>query len=99
MEVDILPTEQGILNWNDYIDWNRGAPSSIAIPSGYGLTLFEGRGLVNPTVTAFNAYEKYICVEWTEINEAGNVVVSGDVVDAQSIKPWAPEDDPELSFD
>ena len=82
MEVDIAVTETGILNWNDYINWDRGAPSSIAIPSGYGLTLFEARGLVNPAVTAYNAYEKYICVEWTEIDEAGDVVVSGDVVDA-----------------
>ena len=81
------------------IDWDRGAPSSIAIPSGYGLTLFEGQRLVNPAVTAFNAYEKYVCVEWTEIDEAGDVVVSGDVVDAQSLKPWVPEDDPELAFD
>ena len=98
LEVDIAVIDQAILDWNNFIGWDRFAPSSVAIPSGYGLTLFESQRFVNPTVTAFNAYEKYVCVEWTEV--VGNEdVLSGDVVDAQSLKAWTPADDPELAFD
>lgn len=73
---------EGFLDWNTYLEWDIGAPSSVAIPVGYGLTLYTERRFLSPAFTAYNAYEKYICVEWTEMNTGEQIVVSNDVINA-----------------